>query len=112
MIDQVLLELVEFVKGASPVIWEALYRQVYVEALGGILWSVGLFCLSAILFRLGKFCYGQHTKSYDSWDIAYVFSYFSAGASSVIAFGLLVSAVKYLANPEFYAIRFILQSIK
>lgn len=111
--DKVLQELIEFVKSASPVIWQALYRQVYVEALGFILWAIGLAVLAVILFRLAKFAVKKKEEDgyMSDWEILYGFCYFFSVVVGIVAFGLLVSVIQHVANPQFYAIRFILQNI-
>ena len=111
--DKVLQELIEFVKSASPVIWQALYKQVYVEALASFLWAIGLAVLAVILFRIAKWAMAKKEEEgyMSDWEILYGFCYFFSGVAGVVAFGFLVSAIKWVANPEFYAIRFILQNL-
>ena len=38
--DQAVQQLIEFLKQASPVVWQALIRQVYVEAGSMVFWGI------------------------------------------------------------------------
>lgn len=110
--NEAIQELIDFIKTASPVIWETLIRQVYVEVAGKILWVVGLLVLCFFLFRFGKKFYEKYQEdSYSMFDLAYYTCLFFSGASGVMAFSLIVSAIMWAINPQFYAIRYILQSL-
>jgi len=111
--DKVLQELIEFMKSASPVVWQALYKQVYVEALAFFLWAIGLAVLAVVLVRVAKWAMAKKEEDgyLSDWGIVYGLCYFFSGVAGIVAFGFLVSALKWVANPEFYAIRFILQSV-
>jgi lipoprotein signal peptidase len=110
--DKVLQELIEFMKSASPVIWQALYKQVYIEAAASFLWAIGLAVLAVVFVRVAKWAMAKKEEDdgYSDWEIVYGFCYILSCATGIVAFSLLVSAIKWIANPEFYAIRFILQS--
>lgn len=110
MIDEVLRKLIDFLQEASPLVWSTLLKQVYVDAAGNIAWSVGLLVIAFVLYKAGK--YGKenatdYNMSGEMGWIAWVLCAF-AGAGS---FGLLVDAMKNFANPEFYAIQYILRQI-
>jgi len=114
--DSALQELIEFVKSASPVIWQALYKQVYVEALSFLIWAIGLAFVAIMLVRFAKFANSKKVQEeeygkYTDWGVVSYASYVSASIVGLIAFALLVSAIKWASNPEFYAIRFILESL-
>jgi uncharacterized membrane protein YidH (DUF202 family) len=111
--DQVLQELVEFVKTASPVIWEALYRQVYVIAASRLLWAIGLAVLIYGALRFAKTAWAWHEEDggfADYNQLAYV-CYVISVVLGTAAFGLVVSAFMRLANPNYYAINLILYKL-
>lgn len=108
--EQVLQELIEFVKSASPLVWETLYRQVYVEALGVFLWVIGLVVAIVTLIRLAKWSKQQEDEDTD-WEGFDITLYVASALIGVFAFGLLISVVKYIANPNYYAIKLILENI-
>ena len=110
--DTLLQELIAFLKGASPVVWEALYRQVYVNAGAFIAWAIGLAALCAAFFRVGKFSWSEYKKDeYSMYDAGSVFVYIASACLGFAAFALLVNAAMQFANPEYYAIRYILKSL-
>jgi len=113
MIDEVLQKFIEFVQNASPYIWQTLIKQVYVEAFGYLLFGVGLTAVSVILFKVGEKAYikAQNERFYDG-ELLYFLSFAFSGVAGFVAFLFLVSAVKWFVNPDFYAIRFILESIQ
>jgi len=116
MTDDVLRELIEFLKDASPLVWNALIKQVYVEASGNLAWAIVLLIAAIVLYKLGKLS-KQKSKGdeehYPSpeWAIICGLFWVSSASAAMFSFGLLVSAVQRFINPEFYAIRFILWNI-
>jgi len=38
----ILSELVKFLQEVSPLVWQSLIKPVYVEAVGNLIWSIGL----------------------------------------------------------------------
>lgn len=112
--DAALSELITFLKEASPLVWSTLIKQVYVEAFANIAWAIGLVVISYLLAKFAKHCdVMQEEDSYNDteWGIGKFFSYFGSVVAGCVSFGLLVSAIMHFANPEFYAIRFILSTI-
>jgi len=110
--DEILMELVEFLKNASPVVWSALIRQVYVEAFSKIAWGIGLAALCYISVKTTKYAYNK-TKddSYSMWELGGIFLAILSVVVGIWSFENFVEAVKWFANPDFYAIRFILQQL-
>ena len=108
----IITELIEFLKTASPIVWQSLIKQVYSEAIVDLVW--GLF-LGGICFGLAKlFIYGseQYKKDdYSDWGWGKLVALIGSGTAGLISFGLIVTALQWFANPEFYAIRFLLEKI-
>lgn len=112
MIDNVLQELIDFLKTASPLIWEALYKQVYVIAWAKLAWVTGLAISAVTSVILAKWAHRKNEEdSLDSWDGLEAFAYILTGVIVIISFSLLVGAAMRFANPNYYAIRLILQQI-
>jgi hypothetical protein len=110
MIDEVLRKLIDFLQEASPFVWSTLLRQVYVDAAGNIAWSVGLLVLAFVLYKAGK--YGkEHATDYNMLGEMGLIAWFFCALFGVASFSLLVDAIKYFSNPEFYAIQYILRQI-
>lgn len=111
--EEALKQLIEFLKDASPHLWTVLLRQVYIEAAGQFAWAAGMGILCILLVKLGFHAKRRHgDDEYSAWDIGMWLSWSIAGMIGLVAFGLLISAVQWLANPEFYAIRYIIQSLR
>ena len=111
--DQVLQELVDFLKAASPVVWEALYRQVYVIAMSKILWAIGLAFPIFGALSLAKKAWAWHEED-DGFSDYNELAYWCYGVSvafGVVIFGLIVSALMRIANPNYYAINLILEKL-
>jgi uncharacterized membrane protein len=110
---ELMQELIEFLKNASPAAWQTLLKQVYVEAAGQIAWALAMAVVCALLVKLGLYAKRQYVEdAYSLWDVGKWLSFGGACIAGLVAFGLCVSAMQWLANPEFYAIRYIIQSLR
>ena len=109
---ELLKELVEYIKTASPQLWAILIKQAYVEAVGHLLWTMFLMGVTYALYRVGKWSQvKKENDEFSDWEYAAIFSYLVAGITFIIGFAFLVSTTKWFINPEFYAIRYILQQL-
>ena len=110
--DDALQQVIDFLKTASPVIWQTLIRQVYSEAISYLVWA---FVLGGISFALAKlFIYGTKQldeDTYSVWNLWRWVCVVVSGFAGLTSFGILVSAIQWFANPEFYAIRFLLDRL-
>jgi len=110
--NETLSQLMEFLKEASPMVWETLIKQVYVEAVRDFTWSILFFIVCFFLVKTGVYGQKQSEENYNSdWSSGMWFAYIGAGISGLIALIVLSSVITHVINPEFYAIRFILYSI-
>ena len=110
MIDEVLRKLIDFLQEVSPLIWSTFIKQVYVEAFANIAWAIGLAVVCVLFAKLGNYGRNCCEENY-RWEVGAWFAYIGSTISGFISFGLLVSAIMHLANPEFYAIRYIISQI-
>lgn len=110
MIDQVMQDLINFLKTTAPVIWETFVRQVYAEAIFLVFWAVVLIIFSAILFKIGKNWEKTCERDHDSSEI-FMLPYTLAIVATIIYPILLGNAIKMFINPNFYAIKSILSTI-
>jgi hypothetical protein len=111
-VNETIAQLIEFLKSMSPLIWAALIKQVYIEAISKLAWGILFLVVAAILKKVGD--YGNkifQEDAYSDWEDGRLFAWGGAVASVIITFAFLVSAAMWFANPEFYAIRFILEKI-
>ncbi len=110
MVDEILKELVEFLQQVSPLVWTSFVRQVYAIAFSQIAWAVAILVICFIMWRFSNFCEKwQKTDDYyaDEWVLR-ILSIFMP----FISFGLIVSAVMRIYNPDYYAVMLILHQIK
>ena len=100
---EILSELIDFLREVSPSVWQTLVRQVYVEAITYLAVAVVLAFICVVLASR-KLREGD----YDSYGEFTVILLIVSGSGS---FALLVAGAMRLANPEFYAIRYILSQL-
>jgi hypothetical protein len=107
-ITGLLQQLIDLVKEASPVIWGAYIKQVYVYTAQKIVGFLVLFITGLQLYKQGKKDYEINKGEYES-----VYEYYFAGfgLAMFIAFCLFISAISVI-NPEYQAIQMIVESLK
>jgi hypothetical protein len=116
MMEGDLLEkLIEFLEGASPVVWGAAVRQVQINAAMHFFWAVCcalvlVACLLVLRWAILKDREVNNNDTAGRWrnddyEIPIIFS--AVGAAIFLFFtALLVSfGLAIVANPEYYAIR-------
>jgi hypothetical protein len=113
MIEEAVTKLIEFLQTASPMVWETLIKQVYVEAYSQIAWGVILLLVGCFMVRTSLVCY---KKLMDDDDDFWGHASMTTGLLSVLCFLFMAvnffSGLKQLANPQFYAIKYIIDQIK
>jgi hypothetical protein len=111
-LNEVLAQLIEFLKLASPLVWQTLVKQVYSNAVACLIWAIALLVLCVVLVKFAGFAWKQYKEhEYSMWDVGTVFLYIGSSVSCLIAFGLLVYSIQLFINPEFYAIQYIVSQI-
>jgi hypothetical protein len=108
MIDTILQKLIDFIQQASPVIWGAYYRQVYVDA--GTLIVCGVVSLISAIFFIKKG--GQWIKKNDCQFNGYEMWYAVGALALFIAVIFFVIGGRQLSNPIYYAIQNIIATIR
>ena len=116
--EDVLVKLIEFVENASPAIWNVLIQQVFVEAWSGIAWVIVWLVVAVVLGIVAKQMYilAEYDPEYGEFENKPYFAIFICVLVFAIGFifiagALLTSCIKRFVNPDFYAIKFILNSI-
>lgn len=130
--NETLQELVEFLKTASPAVWEAAMRQVL--ALGYIYLIVGILALILTVYSIivlvklykewGLWKYFSNNSSYeqeivykqghpilnikDGGEIVFWFIAPMGGLGAVI---LIPDGILHLVNPTWYAIRLLISTV-
>ena len=113
--DTAVNELITFLKTMSPMVWATLLQQARNEAIAKGIWGVVFFGVSIFLFQWVKKEKQKYDEYYNDGEFLtssdFAWLYLALIFTSSVSFGLLVSAVLWLSNPEFYAIRFLIQSV-
>lgn len=92
--DSTIQKLIEAVVNASPHIWEILVRQVYIEAWCGV--------AAALAFLFAGYWFVRR-QDFDARGMMFLIG--------VIAACFLFPAIPRFLNPEYYAIRAIIETI-
>ena len=110
--NEALQKLIEFVESASPVIWAAYLKQVYVFATGNLAWAAVLGSGYVAIRKAAAYCWKQcEESSNDDWEIGLGLAWASIVIVGLVAVGLTIGAGMRFANPEFYAISLLLSSL-
>lgn len=111
--NDALQRLIEFVEAASPVIWAAYFKQVYVHTAVNLAWALVMGGCVPLLVRARKYCEKKYEAQdhFDSWEIGVALAWVGIVSTAFIAIGLTLSAAGRLANPEFYAIQLLLNGL-
>lgn len=121
--EDLLRELIEFVKSASPMIWETFRRQVQVEIFQLVFWTVVLLAVSLVCTRLAyKTATNIKTAKEENKDRFYrsdvdevmilMFSLTASVAALTIGLMNISDAISRIINPDFYTIQLILEQLK
>ena len=111
--EDILLRLIDIVQETAPALWAIARRQVAANIAEVAIWFV--FCAIAAIAlafvtRHGVREYRKNDYN-SSWELGAVFSGIGSVGCALVAFGLSTSLVKYLINPEFYAIKVLMDLI-
>lgn len=104
MNDEVLSKLIELVETASPVIWAAALRRVYVVVIADLIWGAIFFGFAYAAYR-----YARHM--WDEWDDSFPQTVSVVAIALLVLFGALVitSGLMWLGSPEYAAIKFLVK---
>jgi len=112
MNQDLLSQLLQFVKEASPVIWSVYVRQVYLTATAELTWMAALVTICLVLDRICRKAKKYLKEHYDEdWTVVVWVSTAGLVVCALIAFGLVISALMKFGNPDYYAIKFMLASV-
>lgn len=106
--QQVLGELVGFVKEAAPAVWMIYRRQVVVQVLQYGLWAVTAAIASVALFRLGKRV--AKLDEYDA-DLFATMAYFCFAIAVVLSITFVCNVLGRVVNPDYYIIEMMLSAL-
>lgn len=97
---------------AAEFLWAVLVRQGYVEGAYSILMIVGAGALSYVAYRLAKKANSVDAMNDVDLQMAYVMGCVLAIATATIVFIVGVGTSRYLFNPEYFALREVIDMLK
>ena len=90
-------QLVEWIKGASPILWGAAYRQVFINGIEE------LFCCGiSVVAACWGYRYG--IKNWDHLEEGKLFVVLGVALAVICSIGFFTDVIDYFANPTFAAI--------
>ena len=121
--DELVNLLVELVKTATPVMWEAAYKQVNVKTIHEVLWIVGWIALFFGTRRASSYLEKESQKEEDkshygqvSWKTEQRIGSVALTACSfavvLLALCNIGTIVGMLINPEYYAIKLLADLVR
>jgi hypothetical protein len=126
-VSGVLVELADFVKEVSPIVWETMVRQAYVIGIRNVIIGLVLFVLTGALIKAGHGFYLKHqagtiwNKERDWRDDKPEYSGDEGAIVWVVAMCVVITGVlgsvalfsgfTTLANPNYEAIKILLQFV-
>ena len=105
MSDEAMQRLIDFISTASPVVWEAAMRRVYVVVIADLIWGAVFFGCAYGLYKYAK-------KNQDDWDDEMGRTMFYALiVVCALAGGLVTtSGLMWLGSPTYAAIKFLMNT--
>lgn len=107
MKEEALQQLIDAVQKASPVIWQAAYRQVRIESFEYFCGAVFLLSLCLLVFRRGPNVISGLCERPDAGDRAFIKGacYVIGTILAVATCGVSSEALERVINPTFAAIK-------
>lgn len=109
-LEPLLAKLVEWFQTASPQLWAILLRQVYVFAIGDLVWGAILLIVGVVMIFVSRRSYKKIANDSDYAITTGVFVILTAFIFVWSAL-LLTNGMLFLANPQYYALMNIIQKL-
>lgn len=112
MSEELIRRLIEFLETASPHVWEVVGRQVLVVTVQSFVWFFIAIAVAVLCAVWAKKEFATHNKKYDMHDMnGQILAGLAAVATTIAAF-LMSDIVGYVLNPDYRAIKILLELIK
>ena len=108
--DEQVQQLIDAVKNAAPVMWQAAYRQVWIDGIENLL-VAGTFAILALLLRktakyyASRDSWGNPSERQDWTEPGPILSMVGCGIATLLTLPFIVEAIDCFANPTFQAIK-------
>ena len=104
---EIVQALISFVENASAIILEAAQSHVLVCIVNTVVWMIPLALLLYPLIRLTRKTWHKGFEDDDYWAIT-AFLTVIAAVDIFVLIILITDVVKYVLNPDYYAIQFLI----
>lgn len=110
-LQELLLELAEFVQQAAPEVWRIVRQQVIADIATRCVWFI--LCIAGSI-AIGKGANGVYkwSKDDDDWDELWQILAFAACAAAGGAVLILNSIIVRLVNPDYYALKLLVELVQ
>jgi hypothetical protein len=115
--QETISQLAQFIKKASPYIWQAAQQQYRANVVLGIEAVAIPLLLVAPFILLGRICWRRQadTELWDdfipSWQVLAGLLYVSAGICTLVAIGNLTGLIQLLMTPDYSTIQLVTQLV-
>lgn len=112
--DTAVLKLMEALSTIAPAIWNIVVRQAVIEGTADMVWGIFLVLACAILVYVRKRKIEYHnTLDYVMPEQEFIVHLLIFLAIICALAGLIeiTTGIKWLAHPEFYALRYLINSV-
>ena len=110
---EILQQLIDFVKTASPLLWAILVKQAFVQGIQNSIWALLALILTIIciwgIIKLARLC-KQESEEFFGW-MAVTLGFLGCIILGVFLYNF-TEAIGRFINPEYYAILNIIGQIK
>lgn len=111
--EELLDRLIGIVQETAPYVWAIARRQVVSKIVASAIWATALLFTALLLAHLAKRCNKKRAKdTYGDWGMWMAYSIVGVVLAMIAALGLTTDIVKWLINPDYYAIKLLLGFIK
>lgn len=112
-----LQELVTYLKEVSPMLWETLMRQVYMNAVATSAWAVAMLVLAGISLYVCRKAYKKTSAENREWsssvidEMSVIFGAVGFVTGVIVFMICITMAIPMFLNPQYYAIQLILENL-
>lgn len=119
--EEIVLRLISLLEDASPALWDMARRQVYASVVQAVLVAFLFLVLSVVFWRFKGFSAKRTTLAHsedrwfksEEWHTgSSIISGIAASFCLFLAFIIFIMIVGHLMNPDYYALRALLDIVR
>jgi len=98
--NEAMQKLIDAVQKASPVVWQAAYRQVWIDGIESLILLLGFICGGITLLKFAKYLQSENAE-----EVGIFFAYLGSVGSFLLTIPCLICVLDDFFNPTFAAIK-------